>query len=225
MRECLQEVGRTPVHCVERLRAVQPESEASSQQPVLRTLLVSDLEGFTSMLYALGDVAAREVISKHDELLRSSLRAHYGVERAHTGDGVIASFIDVRQAVACAAAIQLRMRRYNKRAAAAARFNMRIGVHAGRPLVHENRLFGAAVNTAVRLCAAASSGEVILSDAVRELLGESSWCLRDLGELCLKGLPAPIRGFALEWRDLGSDATRRVHPPRRAAGAERVYSV
>lgn len=154
------------------------------------------------MLCALGDLAARDVIAMHDELLRSSLKAHHGVERAHTGDGVIASFREAERCIACAAAIQHEMRHYNKRAPKAALINIRIGLHVGRPLIHDSRLFGAAVNTAVRLCSAAGSGEVILSEAVRALVDHSALSLRDLGQLYLKGLPAPVRGFSLDWRAL-----------------------
>lgn len=187
-------------------------------------MLVTDLEGFTAMLCTLGDLAARDFIAMHDELLRSSLKEHQGVERAHTGDGVIASFGEAQHAVSCATAIQRRIRRHNEHAPKATTINMRIGVHAGRPLIHDNRLFGAAVNTAVRLCSAAGAGEVIISEAVRVLVNESGLDLRDLGELYLKGLPTPIHGFSMEWRQLGSDVSRRVRLPPRAAGAEQVCS-
>jgi class 3 adenylate cyclase len=185
-------------------QAVQARAESAAQQSVWRTLLVSDLEGFTPMLCALGDLAARDVIALHDQLLRRCLSEHHGVERAHTGDGVIASFAEAERAVACAALIQRRLRRYNLHAPHEATINVRIGVHAGRTLTHDNRLFGAAVNTAVRLCAAAAPGEVVISEPVRELVPASSWTLRDLGRVQLKGIPEPLGAFALDWSKLGS---------------------
>jgi class 3 adenylate cyclase len=174
-------------------------------------LLVSDLEGFTQMLCALGDLAARDVMALHDKLLRDCLREHHGVERAHTGDGVIASFAEAERAVSCAAAIQHKLRRYNERAAKMAAINIRIGVHSGRTLIHDNRLFGATVNTAVRLCTVADPGEVVISEDVRTLVGVRSFplALRDLGQLHLKGLPTPVAAFAFEWRSYGR---LTVHP-------------
>ena len=177
--------------------------DSAAQQSVLRTVLVSDLEGFTSMLCTLGDFAARDVMTIHDELLRNCLKEHRGVECAHTGDGLIASFDDARLAVSCAAAIQRRLRRLNQDAAKAAAIKVRIGVHAGRMLIYDNRVFGAAVITAVRLCATASSGEVVISAAVRDLVTASALTLRDLGALMLKGLPEPVSAFALDWRRFG----------------------
>lgn len=191
-------------------RAVRAYFAGAAKKPVLRTLLVTDLEGFTQMLCALGDLAARDVIAIHDKLLRECLREHHGEERAHTGDGVIASFADAERAVSCAAAIQHKLRRYNEQATKSAAINVRIGVHSGRTLIHDNRLFGATVNTAVRLCTVAGPGEVVISDAVRTLVGPRSFPLglRDLGQLHLKGLPAPVAAFAFDWRSFGRLAVR-----------------
>jgi class 3 adenylate cyclase len=191
-------------------RAVRAYFASAAKKPVLRTLLVSDLEGFTAMLCALGDLAARDVMALHDKLLRDCLREHHGVERAHTGDGVIASFADAERAVSCAAAIQHRLRRYNERAAKMAAINVRVSVHSGRTLIHDNRLFGATVNTAVRLCTVADPGEVVISEAVKSLVAARSFplTLRDLGELHLKGLPIPVAAFAFEWRSFGGLAVR-----------------
>jgi len=206
----LGEVGEPLGRSATLRRAVRAYFASAAKKPVLRTLLVSDLEGFTRMLCALGDLAARDVMAIHDKLLRDCLREHHGVERAHTGDGVIASFADAERAVACAAAIQHRLGRYNERAAKMAAINVRIGLHSGRTLIHDHRLFGATVNTAVRLCTVAAPGEVVLSEAVRALVGTRSFplTLRDLGELYLKGLPAPVAAYAFDWRSFGRLTSR-----------------
>lgn len=196
-------------------RAVRAYFAGAAEKPVLRTLLVSDLEGFTQMLCALGDLAARDVMAIHDKLLRECLREHHGDERAHTGDGVIASFADAERAVSCAAAIQHKLQRYNEHAAKSAAIKVRIGVHAGRTLIHDSRLFGATVNTAVRLCTVACPGEVVISDAVRTLVAQRCFPLglRDLGQLHLKGLPAPVAAYAFDWRSFAQLAARSALNP------------
>jgi class 3 adenylate cyclase len=65
---------------------------------------------------------------------------------------------------------------------------------------HED-LFGAAVQLAARLCAAASIGDIAVSVAVRELCIGKPIRFDDLGELTLKGMPEPTRTYAVAWRD------------------------
>jgi adenylate cyclase len=62
-------------------------------------------------------------------------------------------------------------------------------------------LFGAAVQLAARLCAAASSGDIAVSVAVRELCIGKPFRFHDLGELMLKGLPEPTQTYVVAWRE------------------------
>jgi class 3 adenylate cyclase len=64
----------------------------------------------------------------------------------------------------------------------------RIGLHAGRPLPEEGRLFGGCVNYAVRVCAQAEADEVLVSDCVRALLAADM--------ACVERAPVVLKGFA-----------------------------
>jgi class 3 adenylate cyclase len=163
------------------------------------TLLVTDLVGFTHLTETLGDRAAHTLIRAHNTLLRACLREREGREVAHTGDGIISCFERAPAALHCAIAMQRRLQRFSRENPSTP-LSARIGVHAGRPLPEEGRLFGACVNTAVRVCAAAAPETVLVSHLARALAG-SQFSYEDQGWFELKGLSDPHRLHALSWRE------------------------
>jgi class 3 adenylate cyclase len=158
------------------------------------TLLVTDLKDFTRMVERLGDVAARAVIQLHNRILRSTLRDHSGREITHTGDGVIASFRSAAEAIGCSLALQERFEEHGQRGGEEV-LRVRIGLHAGHPLPEDGRLFGSAVNTAVRICAACPAGEIRASESVRHTTTSTVQCFEPAGRVHLKGLPDELELF------------------------------
>jgi class 3 adenylate cyclase len=165
------------------------------RRPPRVTLLVTDLVGFSSLVTSLGDRAAHKLIQAHNTLLRRCLRQYGGREAAHTGDGIIASFSDPVAAARCAVEIQERLREQRERSPQTP-LQARIGLHLGRPLPEEGRLFGACVNFAVRVCSVAGAGEVLVSDGVKALIGEQFAC-NARPPVGLKGFEGAYRLHAL----------------------------
>ena len=71
---------------------------------------------------------------------------------------------------------------------------VRIGIHTGEPLIVAGSYVGLDIHKAARICAAAHGGQVLVSQATRDLAGAE---LRDLGEFRLKDLTAPERLYQL----------------------------
>ena len=178
--------------------AVVGESEAAVD-PALRAIMFTDIVGSTEMTARLGDVAALELVRAHDALVRRSLEAFGGREVKHTGDGMMASFAGVADAVRAAADIQRRFARFN--AAASEPVRVRVGVHAGEPVEDSRDLFGATVQMAARLCGEAGADEIVVSDFVRELCAEDALDFTALGARRLKGFAKPAALYRFEWRD------------------------
>jgi predicted ATPase/class 3 adenylate cyclase len=151
------------------------------------TLLFTDIEGSTRLLDELGERYG-EVFAEHQRALRTAFQDHGGVEVNTQGDAFFYAFARAADAVAAAAAGQ--------RALAGGRVRVRMGLHTGEPTATGADYLGPDVNRAARIMAAAHGGQVLLSQATRELL-DSSAELRDLGEHRLKDLSAPIRLFQL----------------------------
>ena len=165
----------------------------------MRAVMFTDIVGSTEMTARLGDAAALELVRAHDALVRRGLDAHGGREVKHTGDGIMAAFDKVVNAVRAAADIQRRFAAYNVEATEP--LSVRIGIHAGEPVEDHNDLFGATVQLASRLCSEAKADGIAVSGLVRELCAEDSARFATLGERRLKGFAEKVQVFRFEWRN------------------------
>ena len=177
----------------------QADVATPAMDPALRAVMFTDIVGSTEMTERLGDSAALELVRVHDALVRRGLEAHDGREVKHTGDGIMASFADVANATRAAADIQRRFADFNTEACES--LSVRIGIHAGEPVVEHNDLFGATVNLASRLCSEAEANGIVVSGFVRQLCGDGAARFVPLGERRLKGFAEKVPVFRFEWRD------------------------
>lgn len=175
----------------------------ASNQPVWRAMMVTDLVQFTHILDLLGDTEGVSLMRSHNRLLRACLQRYGGSEYAHTGDGIIASFPDPCLAVRCAMAVQRQLAQLTSSTSELA-LRARIGVHVGRPLLDEGRLFGKCVNEAVRVCAQADSNQIFASHALKEsvVCPELVKAFKPQGLRCLKGVARPQALYEVQWTRL-----------------------
>ncbi len=169
------------------------ESQVTS---AFRTILFTDLEGSTALLEEAGQASYMVLLTEHDLVIRRALVASRGREVKHTGDGIMASFEDVGQALQCAAAIQ---DGFDARTAAGGtpELRVRIGMAAGEPVDRNDDLFGSTVTLAARICDAADAGHILVSDVVHDLGVEKGFVLHETDERVLKGFSGPTRLFEL----------------------------
>jgi class 3 adenylate cyclase len=184
-------------------RISDPRTAPGTAAPVvdagLRAVMFTDIVGSTEMTARLGDAAALELVRAHDALVRRGLEARGGREVKHTGDGIMASFDKVANAVRAAADIQRGFAAFNADASEA--LSVRIGIHAGEPVEDHNDLFGATVQLASRLCNEAEANGIVVSGFARELCPEEDTArFVALGERRLKGFPENVPIFRFEWR-------------------------
>lgn len=183
-------------HLFRFLGKIHDPIDQSQVTSAFRTILFTDLEGSTSLLQEVGEVAYMVLLSEHDVIIRRSLVASRGREVKHTGDGVMASFDDVAHALQCALAIQAG---FDRRSAAGVTppLRVRIGMAAGEPVDHNDDIFGATVNLASRICDAADVGHPLTSELLRDLGLEKGFSFQDGREVALRGFPGPTRVFEL----------------------------
>lgn len=172
--------------------------------------MFTDIVGSTELTTRLGDAAALELVRVHDALVRRGLAANHGREVKRTGDGIMAVFDSVADAVSAAADIQWHFWMYNLNATES--LNVRIGIHAGE-LADHNDLFGATVHLACRLCAEAEVDGIVVSGLVRELCEVDKAFFVGLGERRLKGFADQVPVYRLKWR-----ALKPPYVPARNAG-------
>lgn len=166
---------------------------------VLATVLVTDLVRSTERAASLGDSAWRELIARHDQLVRLHLRRFDGHELKHTGDGFLATFDGPARAIRCAKTIA-------QIAPVELGMDVRAGIHTGEVERVGEDLRGLAVHIAARVCAGARPGEVLVSSTVKELVVGSGIEFTDRGTENLKGVPG-------EWRLFAATGEGRRPPP------------
>jgi class 3 adenylate cyclase len=142
----------------------------------LTTMMMSDVVDSTSMARQLGDVAWRELLSSHYEMVRAQLEDHGGREVETTGDGVLATFDGPAHALRCAAAITHRT----------GQLHIRVGVHVGEIEVVGGGVRGIAVHEVARVMGEARANEILVSETTRALA--SGFLFEDRGTHPLKGI-------------------------------------
>lgn len=156
-----------------------------SESP-LRILLVAEIATDMATMLRRGDVVARSAQREFERIVSECLAAGRGREVQRASGRIMASFPSAARAVHTALAIQHEMGTYE--AKHAGRLDVRIGLNAGEPLSDEAGLFGAAVELASKVAAAAPPGTVLVSDVVRSLSAGAGWTFRERDALEVDGL-------------------------------------
>lgn len=148
---------------------------------VLSTVLFTDLVGSTQRAAAIGDGPWRELLARHDRVVRMEVARHRGQAVKSLGDGWLATFDGPARAVRCALAL--------RPAIAGLGLELRAGLHTGEVELLDGDVGGLAVHIGARVAALASSGEILVSRTVRDLVVGSGLEF-DAGEAHeLRGVP------------------------------------
>jgi adenylate cyclase len=179
-------------------RAAEPAGATLATADV-HTILITDMEGSTTLTQRLGDAKAQDVLRIHNAIIRDALKAREGSETKHTGDGIMASFASASRALESAIAIQRALSQHNESADEPIR--VRIGLNAGEPVAEDEDLFGTAVQLAARICAHAQPGQILASNVVQELAAGKKFLFSDRGETTLRGFDDPVHLYEVHWRE------------------------
>jgi class 3 adenylate cyclase/pimeloyl-ACP methyl ester carboxylesterase len=163
--------------------------EAPEPDKMLATVLFSDIVGSTARAAELGDVRWRELLAEHHARVRRQLTRFRGVEIDTAGDGFFARFDGPARGICCALAIREAVRELG--------LELRIGLHAGECEVLDGKVAGIAVSIGARVSALAASGEVLVSQTVKDLVAGSGIAFEDRGTHELKGVPEEWRLYSV----------------------------
>jgi len=177
------------------------------------TLLFTDIEGSTRLLQSLGGDYAG-VLAQHRDLLRAAFEKWNGIEVDTQGDSFFVAFPRAGDALAAAAEGQLALDRHDW--PEDSRLQVRMGLHTGEPNLGPTGYVGVDVHRAARISDSAYGGQILLSSATHELVGEKlpvGMQVVDLGHYQLKDLAHLEHLYELKIRELPTE-----FPPLRASG-------
>lgn len=149
---------------------------------------------------AADEVATRQQFNAHfSELLLPTIASRGGRIVKTMGDGLLAEFTSVVEAVACAETVLTSMSDRNREQPNDRRFDFRIGINLGDVIVEGDDIHGDGVNIAARLESIADPGTVYLSQEVfAQISGKTNGEITALGEQSLKNIGHPVSVFRLD---------------------------
>jgi alpha-glucoside transport system substrate-binding protein len=162
------------------------------------TFLFTDIEGSTRLVRELGP-RYEQALAEQQRLLRASFAAHRGREIDTQGDSFFAVFARAGDAIACAIEAERALEDHSW--PEGARVRLRMGLHSGEPRPTGERYVGFGVHRAARIGAVGHGGQILVSNATRELVEDDlppDTRLRDLGAYRLKDLQRPERLFQVD---------------------------
>lgn len=155
--------------------------DVSISEPILLTLLITDIVGSTQKLAVLGDHHWSELLDQHDEIVRRQVSGFGGRIINTTGDGFITAFAGPTRAIQCAEKIQVQVAQLD--------MEIRAGIHIGECERRGADISGLTVHIASRILGCASAGQILTSGTVKDITVGSELVLRHVGTPRLKGVP------------------------------------
>jgi class 3 adenylate cyclase/pimeloyl-ACP methyl ester carboxylesterase len=175
------------------------EKPESVEPGTFHTILFTDAEGSTALTDRLGDAKARDLLREHERMVREALKSHGGAEVKALGDGFMTSFSSAVRALECAIAMQRAFAQHNE--SAEEPILVRVGLNAGEPIAEGDDLYGTAVNLAARITAQGKGGEILASEAVRQIVAGKKFPFSDRGETTLRGFEDRVHIYQVSWRE------------------------
>ena len=162
----------------------------------LAAILVADVVGY-SRLMGKDEAGTLAALKAHrSELIDPEIAENNGRIVTSTGDGVLAEFGSVVDAVNCAVQIQLSMTKRNADVPDSRQLVFRIGINIGDIIFEDDDIQGDGVNVAARLEGLAEPGGICVSRPVRNQIRDKvPYGFEDLGEKEVKNIARPVRVF------------------------------
>ena len=186
----------------------------------LAAILVADVVGYSRLMEVDEEGTLAALQRRREELINPTIAEWRGRIVKLMGDGVLAEFGSVVDAVSCAAAIQRGMVERNASSETGPGLELRIGINLGDVIVQDDDIYGDGVNVAARLETAAVAGGICIArsvfDQVRHRLDLP---YEDLGALKVKGLEEPVHAYAILFAGEKIGAKGRHSPPPRPEDA------
>jgi adenylate cyclase len=164
----------------------------------LAAILAADVAGYSRLMGA-DEEGTHERLKTHlAELVNPKITEHSGRVVKNTGDGFLAEFASIVDAVRCAIEVQRGMTERNTPIPADERIEFRMGINLGDVIAEEHDIFGDGVNVAARLEGLAAPGGVCMSGTVRDHIGDRlPYTFEDMGEQSVKNIARPVRVYTL----------------------------
>ena len=165
----------------------------------LAAILAADVVDYTRLMDADEDATMATWWSVRKDVIDPQIAGHKGRIVKHTGDGFLAEFSTVLDAIRCATTIQMELNARNADCPRNRRMDFRMGVNLGDIVVDHEDIYGDGVNIAARLEGLADPGGICVSGGVYEQVHKRiDLAFEDMGEQPFKNIPRPVRTYRVQ---------------------------
>jgi adenylate cyclase len=167
----------------------------------LTAILAADVAGYSRLMGADEEGTHERLKAHFRELVNPKIAEHRGRIVKNTGDGLLAEFASVVDALRCAVEVQRQMAERNAATPPEKRIELRIGINLGDVIADGDDIFGDGVNVAARLEGLAEPGGICVSRVVRDQVRDRlDHTFEDLGEQQVKNIARPVRVYRVRDR-------------------------
>ena len=164
----------------------------------LAAILAADIAGYSALMEADEEATVRD-LKAHQAVILPLIAKHGGHIIDTAGDGILAEYPSIVNAVECAVALQNVMAERNAGIPAERQMCYRVGVNLGDVMHDKQRVYGDGVNIAARLESIAEPGGVCISgEAFAHVHRKLQLGFIDIGEHQLKNITNPVRVYRID---------------------------
>ncbi len=171
----------------------------------LAAILAADVVGYSRLMGEDETGTLERLKALRKELVQPRITERKGRVVKLMGDGLLAEFPSVVEAVQCAVEIQQSMNGRESNLSDERRIRLRIGVNLGDVIVEGSDIYGDGVNVAARLEALAEPSGICISDVVHQsVVGKLNVKFEDLGKQKIKNIAKPVHVYKIAvnaWRE------------------------
>ena len=160
----------------------------------LAAILAADVVGYARLIRADEDATITALKALRADLIDPRIAAHHGRVVKLMGDGMLAEFSSVVDAVSAAVETQQAVAEHNSDLPQEKRIEFRVGINLGDVVIDGDDIHGDGVNVAARLEGLAEPGGIRISGAVYDQVRDrTDFAFEDLGEQEVKNINRPVR--------------------------------
>src|SRR5215475_10722404 len=179
----------------------------------LAAILAADVAGYSRLMGADEEGTHERVKAHLRDLVEPKIAEHRGRVVKNTGDGMLAEFASVVDAVRCGVEVQRGMAERNAAIPPEKRIEFRIGINLGDVIVENDDIYGDGVNVSARLETLAEPGGICVSRVVRDQVRDKvDLGFDDLGEQQVKNIARPVRVYRVRDRGIPAEQPAPASP-------------
>ncbi|RWP59578.1 MAG: adenylate/guanylate cyclase domain-containing protein [Mesorhizobium sp.] len=181
----------------------------------LAAILAADVVGYSTLMERDEAGTFERLRAGRKDLFEPEIARHHGQIFKLMGDGMLAEFGSVVDAVECAVSLQRGLAERNAAVPEDQRIRVRIGINLGEVIVEGEDRYGEGVNVAARLQQLADPGGICVSAKVaREVEKKLAFGFEPLGEQKVKNIAEPVQAFRVILEGQAPRQPARSSPPR-----------